>query len=76
MQAAAMVNHASTKTTQLYDHRRDAVSLDEVERISIWLMAVIESKNAWTTAWHKAAPGRFRNPLAGLYLDEVATISN
>jgi site-specific recombinase XerD len=33
--AAAMANHASTKTTQLYDRRRDDVSLDEVERISI-----------------------------------------
>jgi hypothetical protein len=33
--AAAMANHASTRTTQLYDRRRDAVSLDEVERIVI-----------------------------------------
>jgi len=33
--AATMANHASTKTTQLYDRRRDDVSLDEVERISI-----------------------------------------
>jgi hypothetical protein len=33
--AAAMANHASTRTTQLYDHRRDEVSLDEVERIAI-----------------------------------------
>jgi len=32
--AAAMANHASTRTTQLYDRRRDEVSLDEVERIS------------------------------------------
>jgi hypothetical protein len=32
---AAMANHASTRTTQLYDRRRDEVSLDEVERISI-----------------------------------------
>ncbi len=29
--AAAMANHASTRTTQLYDRRRDDVSLDEVE---------------------------------------------
>jgi hypothetical protein len=28
-------NHASTRTTQLYDRRRDEVSLDEVERIAI-----------------------------------------
>jgi hypothetical protein len=32
---ASMANHASTRTTQLYDRRRDEVSLDEVERISI-----------------------------------------
>jgi integrase len=33
--AAAMANHASTRTTQLYDRRRDEVSLDKVERIVI-----------------------------------------
>jgi site-specific recombinase XerD len=33
--AAAMANHASTRTTQFYDRRRDEMSLDEVERISI-----------------------------------------
>jgi len=33
--AAAMANHASTRTTQLYDRRQDEVSLDEVERIVI-----------------------------------------
>jgi len=33
--AAAMANHASTRTTQLDDRRRDEVSLDEVERIVI-----------------------------------------
>jgi len=33
--AAAMANHASTRTTQLYDRRHDEVSLDEVERIVI-----------------------------------------
>src|ERR1700674_2259738 len=33
--AAAMANHASTRTTQLYDRRCDEVSLDEVERIVI-----------------------------------------
>jgi site-specific recombinase XerD len=33
--AAAMANHASTRTTQLYDRRRDEVSLDEVERVLI-----------------------------------------
>jgi integrase len=30
--AAAMANHASTRTTQLYDRRRDEMNLDEVER--------------------------------------------
>jgi integrase len=33
--AAAVANHASTRTTQLYDRRRDEVSLDEIERIAI-----------------------------------------
>jgi hypothetical protein len=33
--AAAMAKDASTRTTQLYDRRRDEVSLDEVERITI-----------------------------------------
>lgn len=33
--AAAMANHASTRTTQLYDRRRDELSLDEVERIGV-----------------------------------------
>ncbi|MCY1434181.1 Tyrosine recombinase XerD [compost metagenome] len=33
--AAAMANHASTRTTQLYDRRRDAISLDEVERVHL-----------------------------------------
>ena len=30
-----MANYASTRTTQLYDRRRDELSLDEVERIGI-----------------------------------------
>jgi len=33
--AASMANHASTRTTQLYDRRRDDISLDEVERIQL-----------------------------------------
>ena len=33
--AAAMANHASTRTTQLYDRRQDTISLDEVERIRV-----------------------------------------
>jgi site-specific recombinase XerD len=33
--AAAMANHAGTRTTQLYDRRRDDISLDEVERIRL-----------------------------------------
>jgi hypothetical protein len=31
--AAQMESHASTHTTQLYDRRREELSLDEVERI-------------------------------------------
>jgi site-specific recombinase XerD len=33
--AASMANHASTRTTQLYDRRSDEVTLDEVERVGI-----------------------------------------
>ena len=33
--AAAMANHASTRTTQLYDRRRDEITLDEIERIRV-----------------------------------------
>lgn len=33
--AAVIANHASTRTTQLYDRRSDEVNLDEVERIAI-----------------------------------------
>ena len=33
--AAAMANHASTRTTQLYDRRHEEVSLDEIERIAV-----------------------------------------
>ena len=33
--AAAMANHTSTRTTQLYDRRHDDISLDEVERIRV-----------------------------------------
>lgn len=33
--AAAMANHASTRTTQLYDRRSDTVTLSEVERVLI-----------------------------------------
>jgi hypothetical protein len=31
-----MANHESARTTKLYDRRNDAISLDEVERITIW----------------------------------------
>lgn len=33
--APAMANHASTRTTQLYDRRQEDISLDEVERIMV-----------------------------------------
>jgi integrase len=33
--AAAMANHASTRTAQLYDRRRDDISLGEGERIRV-----------------------------------------
>ena len=34
-EAVMIANHASTRTTQLYDRRSDEVSLDEVEHILI-----------------------------------------
>jgi integrase len=33
--AAAMANHASTRSAQLYDRRRDGFTLDEIERILV-----------------------------------------
>ncbi len=33
--AQSMVNHASTRTAQLYDRRSDRATLDDVERIRI-----------------------------------------
>ena len=33
--AAAMANHSSTRTTQIYDRRRDEITLAEVERVRI-----------------------------------------
>ena len=33
--AATMANHASTRTTRLYDRRPDEVTLDEVERVML-----------------------------------------
>ena len=30
-----MANHAITRTTQLYDRRREEINLDEVERIRV-----------------------------------------
>jgi integrase len=33
--ATTMANHSSTRTTQLYDRRRDDINLDEVERIKL-----------------------------------------
>jgi integrase/recombinase XerC len=33
--AATMANHASTRTTQLYDRRSDDITLDDVERVLI-----------------------------------------
>lgn len=33
--AAIKANHASTRTTQLYDRRSDDITLDEVERVLV-----------------------------------------
>jgi hypothetical protein len=35
LEKAQMANHASTRTTQLYNRRRDELSLDEVEQIRV-----------------------------------------
>jgi hypothetical protein len=34
--AVNMANHASTRATQFYHQRSDAVALDEIEQIVIW----------------------------------------
>jgi hypothetical protein len=36
-----MANHASTRTKQLYDRRRDEVSLDDAERIVIEALSTL-----------------------------------
>ena len=42
-----MANHASTRSTQLYDRRRDELSLDEVERdLNVKLLAVDAAQRA------------------------------
>jgi hypothetical protein len=35
LENAAMANHAPTRTTQLYDRRRDELTLDEVGKVGI-----------------------------------------
>jgi hypothetical protein len=35
-QAAPMANHASARTTRLYDRHSDGLTFDAVERISIY----------------------------------------
>jgi site-specific recombinase XerD len=35
VKAASMANHASTRTTRLYDRRDDQFTIDEVERVGI-----------------------------------------
>jgi hypothetical protein len=37
--AQHVANHESPRTTKLYDRRQDEISLDEVEKISIWAAA-------------------------------------
>jgi hypothetical protein len=45
--AASMANHASTRTTQLYDRRSDEVTLDEVERVGILSNGPVEEQIKW-----------------------------
>jgi len=42
-----MANHASTRTARLYDHRRDELSVDEVERIVIRGRITQKRRKAW-----------------------------
>ena len=48
-----MANHVSPRTTQLYDRRRDEVSLDEVERVETRLACqrvtqrFVRGSNSW-----------------------------
>jgi len=46
--AAAMANHTSTRTTQLYDRRHDEVGFDEVERI---VVNPSSCPGSWTQSW-------------------------
>ena len=41
--AAAMANHASTRTTQLYDRRYEQMSLDEVGRSVIYQSQILSA---------------------------------
>lgn len=44
--AAAIANHSSTRTTQLYDRCRDETSLNEIERIRLSPTAAAESASS------------------------------
>jgi hypothetical protein len=53
-----MANHASTRTTQLYDRRREELSLDEVERIRVqggWQADRVRHKAA-VGGWPRSPP--------------------
>jgi hypothetical protein len=63
--AAAMANHASTRTTQLYDRRHHEISLDEVERIRVWIDASCHVREPATGICSRGASsmnGRVRPP--------------
>ena len=45
-----MANHASTRTTQLYDRRAEEVTLDEVERILVSRPPRTCGQSAWESA--------------------------
>ncbi len=49
--AAAMANHAGTRTTQLYDRRREDITHDEVERIRVkaWSRADVRVATGWNS---------------------------
>src|ERR1700731_157883 len=59
--AQAMAAHESPRTTKLYDHTGDEITLDEVERITIFLRgAALTKQGAFeeAVAWPTRGPRR------------------
>ena len=65
--AAQMANHASTRTTQLCDRRREEISLDEVERCR----AVANAAAAFTVIGYRGDVGQLADAANQASLDAV-----